>query len=132
MRQVDDAGVIRALFSAFARRDLSAALELIATDVEFWPTGTQKRIARAAPYVGHEGIREYFGDVEAAWEELEIEAQDLRAVAGGVAAFGVARGTPVDGEPMQAPVFWVFRLRDGLVVHGRAVATAAEAVGARV
>jgi ketosteroid isomerase-like protein len=128
---VDDAAVIRALFSAFGRRDLPAALAVIAPDVEFWPTGTQKRIARTAPYVGHEGIREYFGDVEAAWEDLEIEAQDLRAVAGGVAAFGVARGTPVGGESMEAPVFWVFRLRDGQVVHGRAVATAAEAVAAR-
>ena len=129
---MDDAAVIHALFAAFGRRDLRAALELLAPDVEFWPQGTQKRIAREAPYVGHEGMREYFSDVEAAWDELEIEAQDLRAVSGGVAAFGVARGTPADGEPIEAPVFWVFRLRDGLVVHGRAVATAAEAVAVRV
>jgi ketosteroid isomerase-like protein len=127
---VDDAAVIRALFSAFGRRDLGAALELVAPDLEFWPQGTQKRIARDAPYIGHEGLREYFSDVEAAWEELEIEAESLRAVAGGVAVFGRVRGTPADGEPMETEAFWVFRLRDGLVVHGRAVATMAEAVAA--
>ena len=123
--------MIRALFSAFGRRDLQAALELVAPDLEFWPTGTQKRIARDAPYVGHEGLREYFSDVEAAWYDLEIEPESLRAVAGGVAVFGHVSGRPVGGEPMHAQAFWVFRLRDGLVVHGRAVATMAEAVGAR-
>ena len=102
----------------------------MAQDVEFSPQGTQKRIGRGAAYVGHEGIREYFADVEVAWDSLEIEAQSLRAVSGGVAAFGVARGRPAQGEPIEHPVFWVFRLRDGLVVHGRAVATAQEAVGA--
>jgi ketosteroid isomerase-like protein len=127
---VDDAAVIRALFSAFGRRDLRAALELVAPDLEFWPQGTQKRIARDAPYVGHEGLREYFLDVEAAWEDLEIQAESLRAVAGGVAVFGSVRGLPTGGEPMEAQAFWVFRLRDGLVVHGRAVATMAEAVAA--
>jgi len=127
---VEDAEVIRALFDAFARRDLSAALKLMAQDVEFSPQGTQKRIGRGAPYGGHEGIREYCADVQVAWESLEIEAHSLRAVAGGVAAFGVARGRPARGEPIELPVFWVFRLRDGLVVNARAVATAQEAVGA--
>lgn len=121
-----DAEVVGVLFAAFARRDADAAARWIAPDADFWPQGTGERIARDGPYRGPEGIREYFADVERVWDELEIETGKLRVVTGAVVAFGTARGV-TGGRRVEAPVIWMFRLRDGLVVHGRATRTAEEA-----
>jgi ketosteroid isomerase-like protein len=123
--------VIRALFDAFARRDLDAALALAEPDVEFWPEGTAQRAERTAPYRGHDGIRQYFDDVAAVWDELRVEPGELRVAGDGVVAFGTATGRPVGSDDeVGQPVIWLFKLRGGRVQHGRVVATAAEALAA--
>ncbi len=124
---VKDAEVIRALFAAFACRDVDAALALFEEDCSFWPQGTAKRAGRQGPYRGHGGIREYFTDVDSIWESLEIHAHSVRAVHGGCTVFGVATGKPLDGDAMEVPVIWVFRLHAGRVSQGKAVVTAAQA-----
>jgi hypothetical protein len=48
-------------------------------------------------------------------------------VAGAVVSFGSARGTRLDGTPVELPVIWTFKVRDDRVVVARVVATAAEA-----
>lgn len=118
--------VIRALFDAFARRDLETALTLLDPDVEFWPQGTAERTQRTTPYRGHDGIREYFADVGRVWDDLRVEPDDLRVAGVGVVAFGTAHGR-IGAELVHQPVIWVFKLRGGRVVFGRVVATAAEA-----
>jgi uncharacterized protein len=123
--------VIRALFDAFARRDLDAALALTQPDLEFWPQGTAQRAERTAPYRGHDGLREYFADVAAHWDDLRVEPGELRVAGDGVVAFGTAVGRPAGAEEdVSQPVIWLFKLRDGRVLHGRVVATAAEALAA--
>ncbi len=124
----DDGDVIRALFAAFARRDADAAITLVDEDFEFWPQGTAKRVQTPLPYRGHDGVRLYMQHVAEVWADLEVEARSIRFVTGGCAAFGVARGTPIDGPPMEVPVIWVFRLRAGRVLHAKVVATAEEAL----
>lgn len=121
-----DAEVVRELFAAFARRDADAAARWIAPDADFWAQGTGERVGRDGPYRGPDGLREYFADVERTWEELEIETGNLRTVPGAVVAFGTARGV-TGGRRVEAPVIWMFRLRDGVVFHGRATRTAQEA-----
>lgn len=123
---MSDAEVVRELFAAFARRDADAAARWIAPDADFWPQGTGERVPRESPYRGPEGIRDYFADVERVWDELEIETGHLRVVTGAVVAFGTARGV-TGGQRVEAPVVWMFRLADGLVVHGRATRTGEEA-----
>jgi limonene-1,2-epoxide hydrolase len=44
--------VVRAIYAAFARRDVEAALEHLADDVEFVPAGTASLVGRSAPYIG--------------------------------------------------------------------------------
>jgi ketosteroid isomerase-like protein len=118
--------VVRALFDAFARRDVDAALELFDPEGEFWPEGTAEHVHRTAPYRGHDGLRQYFADVAAVWDELRVEPTDFRTAGAGVVAFGTAHGL-VGGERLEQPVIWVFKLREGRVVFGRVVGTAAEA-----
>ena len=121
-----DGDVIRALFAAFTRRDVEAALALVDEDFEFWPQGTAQHLDRELPYRGHAGLRAYFEDVAATWEHLEIEPRSIRAVSGGSTAFGVARGRTFTGEQVEVPVIWVFRLRAGRVQHAKVIPTAAE------
>jgi ketosteroid isomerase-like protein len=106
---------------------VDAALAVAHPDLEFWPQGTAEGVGRAEPYRGIEGLRAYFADVARAWRELVVEPGDLRAVAGAVVAFGCARGVRIDGTSVDLPVIWTFKVKDGLVLSGRVVGTAAEA-----
>lgn len=120
---------VKAMYDAFNRRDLDAALAFVHPDCEFRPAGTAALTGRQV-YRGHGELREYFADVERAWPGgLRVMPRDFRAVAGSVVAFGQVEGDPGTGE-MDDEVIWVWRLRDGLVVSGQVFATRADALAA--
>jgi len=111
--------VVQAIYAAFARRDLGAMTALVCEDVVLHLQGTGRLLGREGPYVGHDGVREYFADVDAVWEHLELHAEDVRAVAGSVVVFGHARGRTGGGE-MTRRVVWTWLLRDGRAASVRA------------
>jgi ketosteroid isomerase-like protein len=117
--------VVKAVFAAFAERDVERVLELIDPEVEFTAL-TNDFAGRTEPYRGHEGIREYFRDVSRVWDELRLTPRDYREigdvvlVTGRVSARSSAR--IVDGS-----TGWIWRVRDGRVVYGRVYPSAAEA-----
>ena len=117
----DDVDVVRAVYAAFARRDVEAALEHLDDDVEFVPAGTASLVGRAAPYTGHDGVREYFADAARVWADLTLHADDFRASVGGVVVFGRIEGVvALTGERFQASAVWVWRVRDGKATSMRA------------
>ncbi len=125
---MDAVATVRELFAAFARRDASGVAALVHPECHFWPQGTAEALGRTEPYSGPDGVEAYFADAERAWDALVLEATDVRAAGNGVICFGVAIGRlQGEAEERRVPVIWVFRIRDGLVAYGRAVATAAEA-----
>lgn len=109
---------VRAIYRAFARRDVEGAIAHMAPDVSFAPAGTAARLGRAEPYVGHDGIRRYFADVAQVWEELTLQADDVRASAEGVVVFGTVTGR-LDGAPFRARSIWVWRVREGKAISMR-------------
>jgi ketosteroid isomerase-like protein len=111
-------GVVRAIYDAFARRDVEAALAYLSPDVEWRPAGTSSLTGRAEPYRGHDGIREYFADAERTLEDLRLFAEDIRVAGGGVVVFGHVEGR-VRGEPFRSNVVWTWQVRDGLAVAMR-------------
>ena len=114
----DDLEVVRALYAAFARRDISGALPYLAPDCELHASGTATAAGRSSPYRGHDGVRDYFADVSAVWDELVLHADDFRVVPGSVIVIGhvtASRG----GERMHRSIVWTWRLRDGLAVSVR-------------
>jgi ketosteroid isomerase-like protein len=113
-----DIDVVRAIYDAFARRDLEAALELVAGDVEVIIPGTAAAAGRKSPYRGHEGIRQYFADAAAVWDDLRVEAEDVRATGGSVVVFGQVTGRAGD-RILQRRVVWTWRVRDGKAVSLR-------------
>jgi ketosteroid isomerase-like protein len=112
-------GTVRAIYDAFARRDLQAALEHMDPEISFVPSGTAARVGRDVPYVGHDGIRRYFADVARVWRELTLHADDIRATGEGVIVFGTVTGVTDDG-PYAARAIWIWRVRGGKAISMRA------------
>jgi ketosteroid isomerase-like protein len=122
--------LVKRLFEAFARRDVEAALELLAPDVRFMPI-TAHAARGGEPYVGHAGIREYFEDVAALWQELDLVPLEYEAVLGVVVVIGEVHARGPSGE-LRAPAVWTWMLRNGLIVEGSVhsdVNSALEALG---
>jgi ketosteroid isomerase-like protein len=109
--------VVRAIYDAFARRDVDAALALVDDEFELLPTGTARLTGRAEPYRGPDGLRQYLKDIGDVWSDLELAADDIRGVAGSVVVFGHVRGIPAaSGEVIERRVLWTWKLRDGKAV----------------
>jgi ketosteroid isomerase-like protein len=66
--------LVRAFADAITARDLEAALELCHPEIEFFSLLAQ---LDASPYRGFAGIRRYFDDIDAAWDEWRVEVEQL-------------------------------------------------------
>src|SRR4051794_31579650 len=112
--------VVRAIYDAFARRDVEAALPYIDESFEVLPVGTARRVGRTEPYRGPQGVRRYLEDAGKVWDELTLHADDIRAVAGSVVVFGHVRGLETGTrEQVERRVLWTWKLRDGRAVSLR-------------
>ncbi|HLM09594.1 MAG TPA: nuclear transport factor 2 family protein [Thermoleophilaceae bacterium] len=67
--------VVRAFADAITERDVESALELCHPEIEFFSLMAQ---LEASPYRGFGGIRRYFRDIEATWDEWRVEVEELR------------------------------------------------------
>jgi ketosteroid isomerase-like protein len=117
--ETSDIDVVRAIYAAFAERDLDGALAHLSPDCELHLRGTQDRIGRREPYRGHDGMREYYADVERTWEQLTIYAEDFRAIPGAVIVMGHIEGT-FQGEPIKRRSVWTWKVKDGKATEVKA------------
>jgi len=109
---------IRAIYDAFARRDVEGALAYIAEDAEMVLEGTATLLGRTEPYRGHDGVRTYFADAAKVWDELTLHAEDIRGVGGSVVVFGHVSGI-TRGVRHRRRVLWTWKVRDGRAVSMR-------------
>jgi ketosteroid isomerase-like protein len=120
--------VVKAVFGAFAERDVEGVLRHAHADILFSPV-TGDYAGRTEPYRGHDGIRQYFRDLATVWDELRIVPDEFRSdgdkilVTGRVSARSPAR-------IVAGSTGWIWRLRDSLVVYARVYPSAAEAMAA--
>jgi ketosteroid isomerase-like protein len=70
----DRISVVRAFADAITDRDVEAAVALCHPEIEFFSLMAQ---LEARPYHGPEGIRRYFKDIDATWEEWRVEVEQL-------------------------------------------------------
>jgi ketosteroid isomerase-like protein len=115
----EDIDVARAIYAAFAARDLDAALGFVAPDCEIHLEGTSRAAGRSEPYIGHAGLRDYFADVERIWDELEIHATDFRTVPGQVIVMGHVTGRDHGGRAIRRTAVWTWRISGGRATHLR-------------
>ncbi len=109
---VDEIEIVRGLYDAFERRDLDAMIAAFSDDAELHFEGTARLAGRTEPYRGHDGLREYFADVERLWEELVLHATDYRAVPGSVIVMGHITGRRQGLEVRRSSV-WTWKVNDG-------------------
>jgi ketosteroid isomerase-like protein len=114
----EDVDVVRAIYAAFAARDIEGALDFVAPDCEIHLERTPAAAGRTGPYRGHDGLREYFADVERVWHELEVRADDYRTVPGSVVVMGTVSGH-TGSERLSRRAMWSWKLRDGRAVGVR-------------
>ena len=113
-----DVNVVRAIYAAFAARNLQAALLHVSEDCEIHLEGTMRIVGRTRPYRGRDGMREYFADVERAWDELTVRAEDFRVIPGHVVVMGRVEARK-GGETLHRAAVWTWRLHDGKAVAVR-------------
>jgi ketosteroid isomerase-like protein len=118
----EDIDVVRAIYAAFAVRDLEGALDFVDPACELHVEPTARAAGRRGPYVGHDGLRQYFKDVEAVWNQLEIHAGDFRVVPGAVVVMGHVEGQGEDGAFRRSAI-WTWRLSGGRAVQVRVTDT---------
>lgn len=113
----NDIVAVKRVFDAFARRDLDSALTLIHAHVRLWVV-TAAVTRQGGPYVGHDGIREYFRDVDSIWQALELFPHEFEQQRDAVVVTGEVRARGSAGE-LREPAVWTWQLRDGLVIDCR-------------
>jgi PAS domain S-box-containing protein len=110
----DPIAIVRALFGAFADRDVVRARQLCHPALILRPLATSSRADRPDAYRGHDGLDQYFRDVEEVWDQLRLVPTAFWRANGSVIVFGQAIAR-VNRTTRKADTLWVYRLRDGLI-----------------
>ena len=123
-----DVEIVRAVFDAFARRDVASVESLISEDMEFHAV-TAEVAGRDGPYRGHAGMDLYFADVDEIWEEINLTPLDFEEVGDAILVTGRvwARGS---GRVIDSSTGWIFEVREGRIARARAFESATEAAAA--
>jgi ketosteroid isomerase-like protein len=123
-----DIEIVKAMFAAFAARDLQMVLALADPEIEFTAV-TGEHAGRTDPYRGHDGLRAYFRDVAEVWEELRLTPREFRSAGDVVLVTGKVSARSRE-RTVTGSTGWIWRVRDGKVVYGRVYASAADAIAA--
>jgi ketosteroid isomerase-like protein len=103
--------VVRAFADAITARDVEAGVALCHSEIEFSSLMAQ---LEANPYHGLAGIRRYFKEIDATWEEWRVDVEQLLAAPDGRVAIVMSthmlgRGS---GLPFAERVANVWEFRD--------------------
>ena len=121
--------VVKALLAAFAERDFEAALACSHPEGEIRPglVGGPE----GAVYRGSDGLRQFWADINAAWSEFRVEADEFRDVGDRVIVLGRAhaRGRQ-SGLSLTSPAAWLADMREGRVYRWQTFGSHEEALEA--
>ena len=121
--------IVRTLFAAFADRDFGAAEGILDPSLTVRPgiVGGPEGVI----YRGPEGMRQFWADVDAAWEEFRITIEELQELDEGILALGrtFARGRG-SGITLDARAAWIVGLREGRILEFQSFSSREEALEA--
>jgi uncharacterized protein len=121
--------IVRESFDAMGRGDLDALLDLYDSDIKFEPlTGTR---VESGGYRGHQGVRQYFEEVDEVWDEVRPVAGEITTTGDEVVVFGHCsiRGKASEIET-DSPCSWVITVQEGKITRHRVYLTSSEALEA--
>ena len=125
----DNVEIARSFFAAFADRDQGAAAAVLHPEVEIRPAivGGPEGIV----YRGLDGNKRFWADIDAAWSEFRIEAEEFRDLGEQVLvlgrAFARAEGS---GIALDEPAAWLAVMDEGRIVRFRSFSNQREALEA--
>jgi uncharacterized protein len=124
---------IERFYRMYARKDLSAALELFDPQVEMH-AAENFIYAKSNPYVGPDAIRDgLFARVDAEWDGFSATHEEILGVGEVVIARGRYKGTfKATGTSINAEFVHVFRFKNGKIANWQSYTDTAqfkEAVG---
>jgi ketosteroid isomerase-like protein len=131
--RTDNEEPVRGFADAITRDDVDAALAVCHPEIEF----TSMLAVSGRAYLGHQGVREYFDDVRAAWDEWRVDVHSVAAAPDGRVAIVMtmhARGRE-SGAALSELAAHVWTVSDGLLLRNelyRDPDEALRAVGASV
>jgi ketosteroid isomerase-like protein len=119
---------MRAALAAFNRRDGESFGVRFASEVEIVPV---RAALEGTTYHGPEAAAQYCAAVDATWENLRWEVEDIRDGGDWVLALGRIRGLGRDsGAEVDARAGWVARFEDGAITNFHTYADRSEALEA--
>ena len=120
MSQPDNVEQTRRGAAAYSRRDVEALLEDLDPEVEWYSALSVLISGKATIYRGHEGIREWFRELDEAFDEIHVEYSEIRDLDDRVIAFGSIRTRGREsGVETTSPLAMVSESRDGKAVRVR-------------
>ena len=120
--------IVRAAMEAFNRRDGEAFGAFLAEDAEVVPV---RATLEGTMYTGPHAAAEYCAAVEASWEDLRWDIEEIRDGGEWVLALGRIRGRGRDsGAVIDARAGWVAQFREGLITNFHTYADRSEALEA--
>jgi ketosteroid isomerase-like protein len=126
-RQRQNVAAVSTGVDAFRRGDLDAVLEVLDTEVEvYMPTD----LPNAGTFRGHDGYRRWLAQWLEAWEDFDLELDDIEAVGRTHVvsrAHQTARGRG-SGIPVEMWISYLWDVRDGLAIAFHLYSTRDEAV----
>ena len=114
--------VVRVFTKAFNAGDIDAVVACCDPKVEFQSTFAA---VGGGVYHGHDGVRKWYRDLEEIWgAEIRSDLETLFDVGQNMLVFTVLGGRgQQSGVEVELPAAMVVRLRDGLLVNFRGIAT---------
>jgi ketosteroid isomerase-like protein len=112
----------------YNRRDIRPLLETSHPEAEWYPFTAQVEGDEA--YHGHDGLRQWWANVDAAFEEFQANIEEVRDLGDTVLALGHLRTRFRSGVTLDTAIGWLTCYRDGLAVWSRAYQSHAEALEA--
>ena len=116
------------VIEGYNRHDIEPMLEAFDPEGEWYPFTAA--VEGDDAYRGHEGIRQWWANIDSAFEAFEASVDEVRDLGDDVLALGHLRARFRSGVNLDTEIGWFFRLRDGLAVWGRAYQGHAEALEA--
>ena len=115
--------MVRRALAALDRRDVEAYLEVASPQIELMTFALALQ-GRQGPITGHEGIRDYFGELWSFSEASGLQVEEIGAVEGRVLAFFVITATGAQGIQTSVRAAGVWDIEDGKIRRAQIFETA--------
>jgi ketosteroid isomerase-like protein len=112
--------------AAYNRGEVEPMVEVTHPEIEWYPLSAE--VEGSLSFRGHEGLRQWFGNLHATFEEFEARIEELRDLGDVVLGLGHAHLRFRSGVILDTEAGYLTRFRDALAVWTRMYPSHAEAL----